>query len=89
MKVWRPTTAHQARKDETWAPLLAEIEALSCLPELETWWGELIRNRLRDLPTIWSEPLEDAVAVRRSELIAAAQSRSLDLAFARAMERDQ
>lgn len=85
----KPQSSHEAKKADLWPQLCAEIDDLSSLAAMEDWWLAFQVKRLRHLPLPFQGPLRDRMETRRGEIIAAAQSRALDLQYARAMERDQ
>jgi|GEM_PF-1358624 len=89
MKVWKPESAHSAKKTDLWSGLCAEVDELPSLAAVDGWWLDFQIGRLRDLPLSFQSPLRDRLEDRRRELIAIAQSRYLDRQYALAMERDK
>lgn len=85
----KPQSSHEARKTDLWSGLCGEVDALPSLAAVEDWWLAFQVHRLRHLPLPFQGPLRERLDARRSELVAMAQSRFLDLQYARAMERDQ
>lgn len=85
MKLWKPDSSYQAKKDGLWSALVDEV---STLTNTEAWWDDFQVRRLRSLPPVFQEPLRDLLDGRRQELLIAAQARAMDRQYMQAMERN-
>lgn len=89
MLLIKPQSSYEAKKEDLWSVLCAEIDALPSLAACEDWWVTFQLLHLRKLPVAFQSPIRDRLADRKSELVAMSQSRFLDAQWRRAMERDQ
>jgi hypothetical protein len=90
MHVWQPKCSHRRHQDGDWTAIVAEVEALRTVEEVDAYWTRFLLHRHRDFPEPWSLSLREICAAKRDELlILETKHQSLDREWAGAMERDQ